>query len=91
MQGTLIIWNAPKAFGFIQPDATTDVSDRLFVHISNFAAIDRGNVRLGARIEFTVGEPIAIGKKPQATRAKVLTVNTASTSVNGANALKAVL
>lgn len=75
MQGQLIIWSAERGFGFIQPDATTDISDRLFVHKSNFALADLHNVRLGARVTFSIGDPISIGKKPQAINAKVILPN----------------
>jgi cold shock CspA family protein len=87
MQGILVVWSEPKAFGFIQPDATTEVSDRLFVHITNFGDLDKSKVRLGARVEFRIGDPISIGKKPQAVHAKLLSV--VQTVDAGANALKA--
>jgi cold shock CspA family protein len=86
MQGILTIWMSERGFGFVQPDATTEVSDRLFIHVKNFSDSDKPKIRLGARIEFTVGDSIAIGKKPQATRAKLLPVETV---LAGANALKA--
>jgi cold shock CspA family protein len=72
MQGQLVVWSEPKGFGFVQPDATTEISDRLFVHITNFTDADRKNVKLGARISFSIGAPISIGKKPQAVHARVL-------------------
>jgi cold shock CspA family protein len=72
-EGTLVVWNQPRAFGFIQPD---DGSGKLFVHLTNFAVGD--TPRLGARIEFEVGDPIEIGKKPQACHAK--TVQTPSSA-----------
>jgi len=72
MQGQLVVWSEPKGFGFVQPDATTEISDRLFVHITNFTDADRKNVRLSARISFSIGAPISIGKKPQAVHARVL-------------------
>ena len=81
MQGTLVVWSEPKGFGFIQPDGS---SERLFIHITNFGGLDKGEVRLGARIEFEIGDPISLGKKLQAVRAKLLPIVNACT-----NALKA--
>ena len=72
MQGTLVIWSEPKAFGFVQPDGT---SEKLFIHITNFGGLEKDKVRLGARIEFEIGDPISLGKKPQAVRAKLLPVS----------------
>jgi cold shock CspA family protein len=87
MQGQLVVWSEPKGFGFVQPDATTETSDRLFVHITNFTDADRKNVKLGARISFSIGDPIPIGKKPQAVHAKILIP--AATVDAGVGALKA--
>ena len=89
MQGVLIIWSEPRGFGFIQPDATTDISDRLFVHITNFSDLDKPKVRLGARVEFKIGDPISIGKKPQAVHAKLVPVEEHSAVVYGATWLAA--
>jgi len=86
MKGTLVVWSQTRNFGFIQPDATTEISDRLFVHLTNFDG-DRTNVRLGIRVEFSIGDPISIGKKPQAVHVKFLAVETEISA--GANALKA--
>jgi cold shock CspA family protein len=85
MHGQLVVWSEPKGFGFVQPDATTEISDRFFVHITNFSDLDRRNVRLGARISFSIGDPISIGKKAQAVQAKVL-VPEIETEINALNA-----
>lgn len=86
MQGVLILWSEPRGFGFIQPDATTELSDRLFVHITNFSDAEQSKIRLGMRVEFSIGDPITIGKKPQAVRCKLLPVAKLNA---GADALKA--
>src|SRR5580765_7974506 len=69
MKGTIILWHQPRAYGFVQADGS---SDTFFIHVTNFPA---GQVpRLGARVEFEVGDPISLGKKPQAINATILSV-----------------
>lgn len=67
MKGTITVWNTPRAYGFVKPDGS---SEELFIHISNFP--EGQTPRLGAVVEFEIGDPISIGKKPQAVNATIL-------------------
>jgi cold shock CspA family protein len=79
MQGILVVWSEPKAFGFVQPDGS---SERLFIHITNFPdGTLKSEIQLGSRIEFEIGNPISLGKKPQAVRAKVVSLPEPTTEV----------
>jgi cold shock CspA family protein len=69
MKGTIVLWHQARAYGFVKPDGSDET---IFVHISNFCP---GEVpRLDARIEFEIGDPISIGKKPQAINATILSI-----------------
>jgi cold shock CspA family protein len=81
MQGILVVWSEPKAYGFVQPDGS---SEKLFIHITNFPeGTPKSAIRLGSRIEFEIGDPISLGKKPQAVRAKIVSTPTAGLAVLG--------
>lgn len=62
MFGTITMYNPERGFGFI----TTPTGDKFFMHISNFIKGDGSVPTLGGRVRFDVGDPIALGKKPQA-------------------------
>jgi cold shock CspA family protein len=63
MVGRITYWNIPRGYGFIsviQPDGTLQ---QHFFHVSNFK---EPPVVLGGIVVFNLGDPIALGKKPQA-------------------------
>jgi cold shock CspA family protein len=64
MKGTITTWLETKGYGFIQYDGL-----EIFIHLSN---IVEGWPKLGAEIEFEIGDPSSIGKKPQAVRARIV-------------------
>jgi hypothetical protein len=63
MVGRITYWNAYKGYGFIstiQPDGTLQ---QHFFHYTNFK---EPPVVLSSIVSFTLGDPIAVGKKRQA-------------------------
>lgn len=65
MQGIITTWLETKGYGFVQSEGS-----EIFLHISNI----EGQPQLGAEIEFEIGHPVSLGKKPQAVRARVVSI-----------------
>ena len=62
MRAIISYYNPRKHFGFV----TTPTGEQYFFHQSN---IEVGfNPILGAEVDFQIGAPIALGKRPQAVR-----------------------
>ena len=60
MRAVISYWNPKKKFGFV----TTPSGEQYFFHESN---IEVGfSPILGAAVDFKIGAPIALGKRPQA-------------------------
>ncbi len=78
-RGKLTLWNEPRYFGFIT--ATTELPEigrTIFVHRLNFmAGIPTPAIQVGREVEFEIGAPYAVGKKPHAVRVKLLEIPTA--------------
>jgi hypothetical protein len=94
MIGRITYWNNPKGFGFItvaNPEGTATFQTQYFFHHTNF----EGTPVLGAIVVFSLGDPVAIGKKIQAiavryaTAAEIDQANYARSFGAGADALKA--
>jgi cold shock CspA family protein len=69
MTGTIVLWHQPRAYGFVQMDGS---SKTFFVHITNFPT---GQIpKLGAKVEFEIGDPISLGKPPQAINATIVSI-----------------
>jgi cold shock CspA family protein len=66
MKGIVATWLENKGYGFVQSNGS-----EIFLHISN---VIEGIPQLGAEIEFEIGLPVSLGKKPQAVHAKVISV-----------------
>lgn len=78
MIGVVVYWNDPRGYGFICPEGT---DERIFVHITG---CEGGNVpRLGARVQYELGEPLRLGQPKQAKRVKVLPPTSARVSALG--------
>jgi cold shock CspA family protein len=60
-QGTIVLWNPTKAWGFIRRDHD---SERIFYHRDN--VIPGFIPSLALRVEFEMAPPLSIGKKDQA-------------------------
>ena len=71
--GTLVLWHIARFWGFVKSDLD---QEEYFVHISNFGTDAILKPRLGVKVSFEIGDPIAIGKSPQAINAIVLSVPT---------------
>jgi cold shock CspA family protein len=62
MRAIISYYNPKRRFGFV----TTPSGEQFFFHTSN---IEVGfNPILGAEVEFQIGAPVALGKRPQAVR-----------------------
>ena len=62
MRAIISYYNPKRHFGFV----TTPSGDQYFFHDSN---IEVGfNPILGAEVDFQIGAPVALGKRPQAVR-----------------------
>ena len=69
MMGKITFYNRAKGFGFITCEGT-----QYFFHFSNFKGIDNEPEILGAFVHFLIGDPIALGKKPQAIKIRFATM-----------------
>jgi cold shock CspA family protein len=96
MIGRITYWNNPKGFGFItvaNTDGNGTFQQQYFFHHSNFRAGE--TPVLGGIVVFSLGEPVAIGKKIQAvglryaTTAEIEETNYIRSFIAGADALKA--
>ncbi len=63
MQGSITLLH-PRGYGFI----TTTAGERIFFHFSQFQK--GADPVLGGLVEFEIGPPIQVGKKPQALRVR---------------------
>ena len=74
-RGTLKLYSEPRYFGFIEAieDLPGIDGKSIFVHRLNFIArVPSHLIVPGAEVEFEIGPPYAVGKKPQAVRVKIL-------------------
>ncbi len=69
MKGTIMFWNPSRQYGFIRvtnSDGRGNFLEQYFFHITNLKGFKETDVVLGRDVVFELGQPIAIGKKPQA-------------------------
>ena len=71
MLGRITYWNNPRGFGFITVESTDGngtFQQQYFFHHSNFK---NGEIpRIGGIVVFSLGDPVAVGKKDQAVRVR---------------------